>query len=366
MLSEELLNYLVSETVFSDLEDEAKVIRNEVLGEEIGKAINGGDEAMLEFSCELSEKLLDMDVYKASVITNFIGFVCEKTQNTRAAEGVIKLLAKSSVLVKEFWECFKNEQGEIIMEADWNGAEIYSQNKDATCAYYGFNTLCVSAMAFLAREYKCREFMKSLDVREVVSYLAEEVPEIEYMRSVFYVNRIYDTCGRIPLVVLDEERGQGVIVEANDLNNCFHLIFLLEEALYNNFKEKYGMEGYVPDEVLSELAGGKYPDCGDRHAQAFFTEYCYPVRNDVPNNQDIHKIYDLLWSEMSPMYIPALDGYGVIILKRSGPHRGFSSSFLFTDHTALSPYVKIVRELSDAEYKEWEKKLNTLRIEREK
>ena len=63
------------------------------------------------------------------------------------------------------------------------------------------------------------------------------------------------------------------------------------------------------------------------------------------------------------MYIPALDGYGVIIIKRSGPHRSFSPSFLFTDHTALSPYVKIVRELSDAEYKEWEKKLNTLKIE---
>lgn len=345
MLSEELFNYLVSETDFSDLGDETKVIRNEVLSEEIGKAINGGDEAMLEFSCELSEKLSEMDVYKASVITNFIGFVCEKTQDTRAAEGVIKLLAKSSVLVKEFWEYLKDEQGEIVMEEDWNGAGIYNENKGVICAYYGFNTLCVSAMAFLAREYTCREYLKSLDVREVVLYLAEEVPDTEYMCSVFYVNRIYDTCGRIPLVVLDEERGQGVIVEANDLNNCFHLIFLLEEALYNNFKEKYGMEGYVPDEVLSALAGGEYPACGDRHAQAFFTEYCYN---------------SLLRGEMPPMYIPALDGYGVIILKRSGPHRGFSSDFLFTDHTALSPYVKIVRELSDAEYKEWEKKRNTL------
>lgn len=348
MLTEELFNYLISETDFSDLGNETKVIRNEVLSEEIGKAINGGDEAMLEFSCELSEKLLEMDVYKASVITNFIGFVCEKTQDTRAAEGVIKLLAKVSVLVKEFWEYFKDEQGEIVMEEDWDGAGIYSKSKDVICAYYGFNTLCVSAMAFLAREYTCRKYLKSLGVREVISYLAEEVPDTEYMSSICYVNRIYDTCGKLPLVVIDEERGQGVIAEANDINNCFHLIFLLEEALYKNFKEKYGMEGYVPDEVLSALASGEYLDCGDRYAQAFFTEYSYPV----------DKIFGLLWGEMPPEYIPALDGYGIIILKRKGPQRSFSSDFLFADHTALSPYVKVVRELSDAEYKEWEKKLN--------
>lgn len=353
MLKEELLEYLISETAFEELGDEKGIIRNEVFGEEIGRAINGGDEALLEFSCELSEKLLDMDVYKASVVTNFIGFVCEKTQNTKAAKGVIDFLAKSSGLVKEFFGYLKNEQDEIIDEDEWNTSEIYNKNKDAVCAYYGFNILCVSAMAFLSRDNSYRNYLKTLNVRENILYLAEEATYTDYTKSVYYINRMYDTCGIIPLIVLDEERKQGVVAQANDINNCFHLIFLLEEALYKGYGEKYNMENYVYSEVLSSIAGGEYPECNEQSVHIFFNENFHTGKKDKEKNQNM---YSILWGEMPPICIPIIDGYGIIKLKNKGPHRCFSPDFLYSDHTALSPYVKILRELSKEEYEEWYEK----------
>ena len=68
----------------------------------------------------------------------------------------------------------------------------------------------------------------------------------------------------------------------------------------------------------------------------------------------------LIWGEMSPLNIPKLEDYHVIMLRRNGPARSFGAGFLAVGHTALKPYVKIERSLSEQEYKEWEDKLDSL------
>ena len=367
MVSKKLLQFLGSGTDFADLGNEEFVIKNEIYGKEIGKAIHNGD--MLNFSCELSNNLENMDLYKACVVSNFIGFVCEKTGDTCAGKNLIVLLVKACRLVEKFFSYFTKEDGEVDMPENANFEEIFKENRECVCAYYGFNTLCVSAMAFLARDNECREYLRTFDIAETLSFLTEETPVTEYMKSVYYVNRIYVTCSRLPLLVLDTEKRQGFIAEANDLDNCFHMIFLLEEELYKNYGRECSMQNYQSDEDLSAAAHGEYPKCGNQSYTTFFTEFNYGVyiweqqnkhKDDVNFND---KLSFLIWGEMSPIHIPKLGEYHVVMLQRGGPSRSFSAGFLFVGHTALKPYVKIERSLSKQEYDEWERKLDSLQEE---
>ena len=64
-----------------------------------------------------------------------------------------------------------------------------------------------------------------------------------------------------------------------------------------------------------------------------------------------------VWGEMSPDYIPSIDGYAVIVLWEDCIPRSFSAGFMAAGHPALKPYVKIERELTDTEYDTWLKKI---------
>lgn len=362
MISNELNTFFNTKTELKDLGNEELIIKNEVYGKAIGKAIN--QNRLLEFSSELSQNLKDMDIYKASVVANFVGFACEKTENTSAGKGVIDLLVKSCKLVEEFVGYFTDEEGEVELPENLNAEEIFENNSQCVGAYYGFNILCVSAMAFLARDNSCREYLRTFELGETLSFLAQEVPETPYMKSVYYVNRIYDTCSKLPLLVLDTEKKQGLIAEANDIDNCFHMIFLLEEAMYQNYAKEYGMEQYECDSDLSALAHGAYPQCGDKSYVTYFTEVNYGEYIWRKQNQNSDKPSEwlnyLIWGEMSPLNIPKLEDYHVILLKKGGPTRSFSPGFLCVGHGALQPYVKIERSLSQQEYSQWEAKLDSL------
>ena len=365
MLSKELMTYFNEETKFEDLGNEQLIIQNEVYGRAIGAAIN--QDKMIEFSCELSRNLLEMDVYKASVVANFIGFACEKNEDTSAGKGVVDLLIKACGLVEEFFGYFADEEGEVELPENLDFAKMYEENSQCVRAYYGFNNLCVAAMAFLARDNECREYLRSFEgIKDSLYFLAMEAPQTPYTKSVFYINRVFDTCGKLPLLVLDIERKQGFFAEAKDIDNCFHLLFLLEEEMCGKVANAYGMENWEFDEDLSALAHGEYPQCGDKSYTTCFTElnygeYIWKKQNagkeDVNPNEWLNF---LIWGEMSPLNIQDLDGYAVIMIERNGPSRSFSPGFLCVGHTALQPYVKIERALSEQEYEEWVSKLDSL------
>ena len=63
----------------------------------------------------------------------------------------------------------------------------------------------------------------------------------------------------IKLLVLQPGRRQGFYATANDLNNCFHLLFLLEEEIAQKCGEKYGANFQAEDPVI-RLAHGEYPE----------------------------------------------------------------------------------------------------------
>lgn len=66
---------------------------------------------------------------------------------------------------------------------------------------------------------------------------------------------------------------------------------------------------------------------------------------------------NMIWGEMPPECIPSIDGYRIISLYRKGISRSFGVGFLTVGHSALTPYVKIIKELSDDEYNQWEAKI---------
>lgn len=244
----DLKDYLKTKTDVSELGNESLIISNKIYGREIGNAIN--EDRLLEFSLELSDYLPEMDIYKACVVSNFIGFACEKLNDTSAGKCVIEYFAGILSHVKRFCSYFQNPDGEIEFPQQIDTMELYKKDVKATQAYFGFHTLCVAVMAFLSRDYKCRQFLRQLNIEEAISFLVDEVPTTEQTKTIFYINRVKDSCGSLPLLILDMEKRQGMYAEANDLNNCFHLLFLLEEMISHHFKDEYRMEHYTVDEVL--------------------------------------------------------------------------------------------------------------------
>lgn len=336
-----LWDFLYEPTDFSALGDVKAVIQHPAFKDEIGKSLQSGNE--LSFSMELGERLDRMDIYKACVVTNFIGFACERTENTEAGKNVVLLLQKVLNLAKEFFSLNTDAQGNINIPDDMS--VMYEKHRECTEAFYGCDILCISAMAFLSRDFEYRKLLRSMRIKETLEYLTEEVPENEYTRSVYYVNQVHDTCGKIPLLVLDPENRQGFLAEANDLNNCFHLIFLLEEAIYTNLCQKYRMENHKINQIMSKFAHGEHPECGHESQTTFFLECNYHEFNSSTN---------LLWGEMPPECIPVFNGYHVVVLCRNKMLRSYDAGFLAVGHSALNPYLEIERELSSDEYDHWE------------
>lgn len=350
----ELMDFLCEETEFGDLGNEKILLDFPAFGEAVGKSINSGN--LIKFTVELSDKLDKMDLYKASLLSNFIGFGCEKEEDTSAGKGIIELFVKACT---NLYNMFKSIETEDEYEELPGFEEIYNKNKDWARAYFGFNILCVTAMAFLTRDTGLRKLLADKDIGEEITYLTEEAPESPYLKSIYYVDCMQRTCSNLKLLVLYPGRKQGFIAKANDLNNCFHLIFLLEKQIAENFGEKYGMSSFDADEPVIELAYGSYPDdCWGKSYVTHFTECNYNVMPATVCGQD--ELMNLVWGEMPPDCIPVVDGYPVIVLLDGGPARSFDVNFLAVPHNALKPYVVAERELDSEEYKQWEEKISKM------
>ena len=343
MINKTLMDFLCSKTDWKDLGNEKLLHELPEFGMEVGAAING--DRLIDFTKELSAQLEKMDLYKASLLSNFIGFACEKEEDTSAGEGMIKLFARSCEKVYQMFQDLdedEDEESEIL--------------EDGARAYYGFNILCISTMAFLTRDADLRAQLQKTDIWDQVEYLCEETPQTPYFASIGYVNLMHNTCSDTKLLVLFPEGKKGFLAAANDLNNCFHLLFLLEEQIYKKLGAKYDMEEFGARDSLIRLAHGEYPkDCWEDSYSTYFMECDYSTARHNQLEQD--DIMSLIWGEMSPMYIPKIDGRAVIVLWKSGINRSFDAQFLAVPHSALRPYVEIERELTDAEYEAWIKRI---------
>lgn len=348
MINKKLMDFLREETSWEQLGNQKLLQSCPEFGEAVGASINDG--TLIEYTKELSGRLGEMDIYKASLLSNFIGFACEKENDASAGTGIIELFARSCTKVYEIFSGMDSEDTDFHVPDDIR--EICGDNKEQVAAYYGFDVLCVSAMAFLTRDASLRRRLADTGVTEAVRYLSEETGESSYLRSVHYVNYMLSTCSDLKLLVLYPEKKKGFYASANDLNNCFHLLFLLEEQIYKRLGAEYGMKEFAAHGSLVSLAHGEYPDdCWDKHYNTYFMECNYTTaRHDNFEKDDV---MSLIWGEMPPESIPRIDGRAVIVLFGNGINRGFSPEFLAVPHEALDPYVEIEKELDSVEYDRW-------------
>lgn len=359
MINKKLVDFLKEETSLEDLGNQNLLHELPEFGKEVGTAINTGN--LIGCTTELSSMLEDMDLYKASLLSNFIGFACEKEGDTSAGEGIIKLFTKSCTQVYEMLKDIETDGQCRLpdMEDADSMEELYREHKDWVRAYYGFETLCISTMAFLSRDAALRDLLKESGIADAVIYLTEDAPQSPYLKSIGYVFEMLNTCGRCKLLVLYPAMKKGFYASANDLNNCFHLLFLLEEQIYKQFSRDYGMDSFQAPASLISLAHGSYPeDCWDKSYSTRFMECNYRAAG--------HEAFgtgdelSLIWGEMPPTDIPKMDGYGVITLLEGGINRSFAAQFLAVPHSALNPYVEIERELEEAEYNVWMDKIRDI------
>lgn len=353
MLNQKLMDFLKTETICNDLENENLLHEFPQFGTEVREAIRCGE--ILPFSKELSKQLQTIDIYKASLLSHFIGFVCEQTEDTSSGQDVLALFSRSCSLVYELFQYIEENEREDILE---DTEALYCVNPEWARAYYGFNTLCVATMAFLSRDADLRAALLEMDISEQTQYLSEEAPNTLYLRSVHYVDAMPYTCSNLKLLVLHPQKKKGFFATANDLKNCFHLMFLLEEQIHQNLCSVYGMIDYTVDESLTRLAYGEYPDdCWGKSYSTYFMQCDYRTAFCTKKELLESTMIPFIWGEMSPKYIPVVDGCAVIILWENGIPRSFSGEFMAVDHPALKPYVKIEKELTDIEYDTWLNKI---------
>ena len=354
MINERLLDFLCERTSWKDLGNEKLLQEISEFGKYVGNAINSGN--LIDHTVELSEELEKMDLYKASLLSNFIGFACEEKEDTSAGAGIIKLFSRACGNIYEMCKSMESD-GECELPEPDEWESVYRKNEEWVRAYFGFNILCVTVMAFLTRDTRLREQLGDLGISEQIRYLAEEVPDSPYLKSVYYVDCMMKTCNDLKLLVLFPERKKGFVAAANDLNNCFHLIFLLEEQIYERLGREYGMHDFYASASLASLAHGDYPDdCWSESYCTYYMECDYSTAcHEKFKTEDT---MSLIWGEMSPEAIPRIDGHAVIVLFEGGLNRSFSAHFLAVPHEALHPYVEIERELEDAEYAAWIDRIN--------
>lgn len=334
-------------TSLTDMGNERILHDFPAFGESVGDAINNG--ALLDFTKELGRRLQEMELYKACLLSNLIGFACEKEGDTSAGPDIVALFATACSKVYQMLQSTASESENQIPS---DLTDIYREHPDWVGAYYGFRTICISAMAFLTRDPGLRKLLSDRNIAQELEYLTEDAPESPYLDSVSYVRDMLSTCSGLKLLVIQPGKKQGFLATANDLNNCFHLLFLLEEQIADKLGGKYGMSVFRADKELTALAHGAYPEnCWDKTYSTYFMECNYSAALHTKfENADANA---LIWGEMMPDAIPSIDGRRIIVLLENGIRRSFDAPFLAVGHSALSPAVEIERELTDEEYCVW-------------
>lgn len=353
MLNQMVQDFLRTETDWTQLENEDLLLEFVPFCKEVERAVKSGE--LISFSRELSEQLKELDFFKASQVAYFLGSACMDTEDMAAGKAILELFSRACPQVYEMLREIEEQEAEELLESPESLLRAYPSGARA---YYGFNTLCVALMAFLAKDPELRMALAEAGLSEQTQYLAEEAVDTPYLRSISFVDAMPATCSHQKLLVLSPQREKGFFATANDLKNCFHLLFLLEEQIHKKLCGSYGMEDYRVDSSLVRLAHGEFPkDCWGKCYNTYFMECDYRTacsdRKEVLRSQMI----PMIWGEMSPKLIPQVEGYGVIVLWERGFPRSFSGEFMVVDHSSLKPYVKIERELTDEEYAAWLEKI---------
>ena len=118
--------------------------------------------------------------------------------------------------------------------------KLFLTAPDKVRAFRGNAPLMMAIMDLLAKSPESREYLRKKD-------LYDNLERIEpFVKNGTYLLRIYPVCGPMEVLVLAPEKEQGALIKVQDVGTNFHLMTLLERALYQKgWDQRFGLSADV-------------------------------------------------------------------------------------------------------------------------
>lgn len=298
------------------------------------------NEYMKEHSAETQEyilkiiasQLIHMDIYKACCCTFFCGCIIGKSKPGEAGLQIVdfftKIIEQACHVVKISFDKYPDEK---ILD------ELFVSNPDAVRAFRGLPPLTLAIMDTLAKSAKSREHLRLQNIYNKLEKIAPFVDNGQYLL------RMYPVCGSIDLLVLAPEQKNGMIVQVCDVATNFHLLTLLERAIYQGeLGERFGLTADFANSENQQIFAYASGEVDAHENLSVLAHASYTSIDGI-----------MLWGEMPPYSIPSFRGMPVIMIHPEQYNRSWDLFFAVRCHPYLLPDVKIQKILSLEEVTEW-------------
>ncbi|WP_300755493.1 hypothetical protein [uncultured Brachyspira sp.] len=335
--------------------------------------IKDNEEKELEICREISKEFNNMDILKSYYAANFVGHAIFHTEiaDEEMGKNIISLFSKNIEQACQFIDnvsqLYNVDEDEITEEdiANVNIEVMYKTDYKSLEAFIGIDMMIAPLMTVLCSNQNLRKYFISLDLMDHIEYLET------YIQSLSYIHVAAEACSKTKILVLAPKTQRGFFIEASDMSNAYYLITLLESELYKKeLLKRYGIDNYEFDENVYNIASGTSYAKELTESQAHMQYYTiYAMQKDgsykIEDENGELDLNTMLYGDMSPEEIPDIDGMHIIIMDSDGMWKKpikWNMSYFSKPHQKLTPYVKILDEISDEEYNNWIEKIKNYNI----
>ena len=322
----------------------------------------------LEICREISNELNNMDILKSYYAANFIGHSLfhYETADDKIGKDIIDLFFKnidnSCRFIENASQLYNVDEDELTEDdiAKINIDIMYRLDYKPLEAFIGIDIMIAPIMTVICSNHNLRKYFIDLGLTEHIEYLEVYIPALSYIYAGI------EACVKTKILVLSRKTERGFYIEASDMSNGYYLITLLESELYKkDLLKRYGIDNYEFNEHVYNIAMGTESPKELIESQAHQQYYTiYALQKDGKYNIEDEngelELINIIYGDMSPEEIPDIDGTRIIIMDSEGMWNNpikWNMNYFSKVHQKLNPYVKILDEISDEEYKTWIEKI---------
>lgn len=322
----------------------------------------------LEICREISNELNNMDILKSYYAANFIGHSLfhYETADDKIGKDIIDLFFRNIDNACRFIEnasqLYNVDEDELTEDdiAKINIDIMYRLDYKPLEAFIGIDIMIAPIMTVICSNHNLRKYFIDLGLTEHIEYLEVYIPALSYIYAGI------EACVKTKILVLSRKTERGFYIEASDMSNGYYLITLLESELYKkDLLKRYGIDNYEFNEHVYNIAMGTESPKELIESQAHQQYYTiYALQKDGKYNIEDEngelELINIIYGDMSPEEIPDIDGTRIIIMDSEGMWNNpikWNMNYFSKVHQKLNPYVKILDEISDEEYKTWIEKI---------
>jgi len=280
----------------------------------------------------VAESLDRMDIYKGCCSAFFCGVMIGNTEPKEAAVWIARFFAKALCHACRVLDITNDEY-----PSDDQLDQLFFSDPDAVRAFRGMPPLMLAVMDTLAKSARGRNALRREEIYQELERLSP------FFQNGSYILRIYPVCGPMEIVVLAPKSSKGMIVQIDNLGTNFHFMTLLERAFcLEGQAEAFGLSDdiHLPEnQEIFQYSSGEQTASQNLSVTAHGVYTLY-------NGQ-------LLFGEMAPDSIPALNGKPVVLIYPEIFVRTWDLYFAVPFHPYLHPHVEIIKILSPEETADW-------------